>query len=180
MKSLDEIILNRRSIRKYKNDAVEKEKIIQVLEAARLAPSACNAQPWRFIVVEDAALRASIFEKGLNNIVVANKWAKDAPVIIAVCSKTQIAVHNIAEKIQGVEYHLIDIGIASEHLVLKAEELGLGTCYIGWFNGKQIKKILNLPNSYKVECLITLGYPDESIELKPSPRKKLEEIVEFK
>jgi Nitroreductase len=181
MKSLDEIIKSRRSVRNYKTDPVEREKINSILEAARLAPSACNAQPWKFIVVETPALKDAVVKEGLNNLVVSNKWASECPAIIAVCSKTKFLVHNIAEKIQDVDYHLIDLGIACEHLVLKAEELGLGTCYIGWFKGKEIKKVLNLPASYKVECLITLGYPKAlQKEQKPSPRKILSEIAEFK
>jgi nitroreductase len=179
MKTLDEIIKNRRSARSYKAAPVEKEKIMQLLEAARLAPSACNAQPWKFVVVETPALKNEVFKEGLNNLVVPNKWAADAPVIIAVCSQTKFFVHNIAEKIQDVDYHLIDLGIACEHLVLKAEELGLGTCYIGWFRGKEIKKILKLPSSYKVECLITLGYAKD-MPANPAPRKAIEEIAEFK
>lgn len=181
MKSLDEIISKRRSTRSYKSDPVEKEKLIQVLEAARLAPSACNAQPWKFVVVETPQLKNDVTKEGLGNLVVPNKWAQDAPVIIAVCSQTKFFVHSVAEKIQDVDYHLIDLGIACEHLVLKAEELGLGTCYIGWFRGKEIKKVLGLPKSYKVECLIVLGYPkDDSAKYQPTPRKKLEEIAEFK
>lgn len=179
MKTLDELIKNRKSTRNYKTDPVEREKIVQILEAARLAPSACNAQPWKFIVVETPELKDEVFKEGLNNLVVPNKWAEDAPVIIAVCSRTKFFVHDVAEKIQDVDYHLIDLGIACEHLVLKAEELGLGTCYIGWFRGKEIKKILNLPSSYKVECLISLGYAKE-VERKDTPRKSFAEIAEFK
>ena len=179
MKSFDEIVRNRRSTRSYKREPVEKEKIVEMLESARLAPSACNAQPWQFVVVSTPELKDKVFKEGLNNIAVPNKWAVDAPVIIVVCSKTKFFLHKVAEKIQDVDYHLIDLGIACEHLVLKAEELGLGTCYIGWFNGKKIKDILNLPSSYKVECLITLGYAKET-DTKASPRKTLEEISEFK
>jgi nitroreductase len=179
MKSLDEIIKNRRSARNYEPKSVEKEKIVQILEAARLAPSACNAQPWKFVVVENPDLKDAVVREGLNNIAVPNRWAADAPVIIAVCSKTNFFVHKVAAKIQDVDYHLIDLGIACEHLVLKAEDLGLGTCYIGWFRGREIKKVLNLPYSYKVECLITLGYARQT-DKKESPRKPLEEIAEFK
>lgn len=181
MRNLDDIISKRRSTRSYKSDPVEREKIMQIFEAARLAPSACNAQPWKFIVVETQDLKSELIKKGLNGLAVPNKWAAEAPVVIVVCSKTNFFIHGIAEKIQDVDYHLIDIGIACQNLVLKAEELGLGTCYIGWFKGKEIKKILDLPGSYKVECLITLGYPkDTEKEHKPTPRKKIEDIVEFK
>jgi nitroreductase len=179
MKTLDELIKSRVSTRNYKANPVEKEKILQILEAARLAPSACNAQPWKFFIVESPELKDKVFRQGLNKIAVPNKWAESAPVIIAVCSRTKFFVHNVAEKIQDTDYHLIDLGIACEHLVLKAEELGLGTCYIGWFRAKEISKILNIPSSYKVECLITLGYAGET-ERRQTPRKTLEEIAEFK
>jgi len=181
MQSLDEIISNRRSVRSYKSDPVEKEKILQILEAARLAPSACNAQPWKFIVAHTPSVKDAVFKEGLNNLVIPNKWAGEAPVIIAVCSRTKFFVHDIAEKIQDVDYHLIDLGIACAHLVLKAEELGLGTCFIGWFRGKAIQKVLSLPRSMKVECLIILGYPKDGNEKNSrSPRKSVEEIAEFK
>ncbi len=180
MKSLDEIIANRRSTRKYKNIPVEKEKIMQLLEAARLAPSACNAQPWKFVVIETPEAKNRVIKEGFGNLVVPNKWAAEAPAIILVCSQTKFLVHDIAEKIQDVDYHLIDLGIACEHLVLKAEEIGLGTCYIGWFRGKEIKKALNLPRSYKIECIITLGYPEDGTpQRNPSTRKKIEDIAEF-
>ncbi|HBU69755.1 MAG TPA: NAD(P)H nitroreductase [Elusimicrobia bacterium] len=173
MKTLDEIIKERRSIRKYSDKPVETEKIQQALEAARLAPSACNEQPWRFVAVSEKSLRDSLIENGLG-VIVPNKWARSAPAVIVVCSELKLFTHKIAEQVQGVHYHLIDIGIACEHLVLKAAELGLGTCYIGWFNAKGVSKVLGLPSSWKVECLITLGYPADTPDA--SPRKPLDKI----
>lgn len=177
MKGLDEIIKERRSIRSYLDKPVEKEKIEKILDSARLAPSACNAQPWRFVVVQDLNIREKIINKGLGGLVVPNSWAKSAPVLIIVCSETDLFTHKIGERIQGVQYHLIDIGISMEHLVLKATELGLGSCYIGWFKGNVIKKILKFPLSWKVECLITLGYPKEIP--KELPRRELSDIVRY-
>ena len=176
MKTLDELINERRSIRSYADKPVEKEKIQQALEAARLAPSASNAQPWRFVVVAGEK-RKKILDEGLGGLVVPNSWAKTAPVITVVCSATNLFKHTLGEKVQGTHYHLIDLGIAMEHFVLKATELGLGTCYIGWFNAKSVKKALALPASWKVECLITLGYPGTVPE--KTPRKKIEEISKF-
>lgn len=176
MKTLDELISQRRSIRQYLDKPVEKEKITQALEAARLAPSASNAQPWRFIVATGAK-REQILSEGLGGLVVPNSWAKTAPAVIVVCSSTNIFKHALGEKVQGTQYHLIDLGIAMEHFVLKATELGLGTCYIGWFNAKNIKSALNLPGSWKVDCVITLGYPAQTPE--PTPRRNLEEISQF-
>jgi nitroreductase len=177
MKTLDELIKERRSIRNYLVQPVEKEKLEAVIEAARLAPSACNAQPWRFVVVSEPELRAKLLETGLGGVVVPNKWAKTAPAIIVACSDLDLITHKMAEKVQDVHYHLIDLGIALEHIALKAVELGLGTCYIGWFNAKPIKKLLNLPTAWKVDCLLTIGYPADTPE--PTARKAINEICRF-
>ncbi|MFH1422666.1 MAG: nitroreductase family protein [Planctomycetota bacterium] len=174
IKNLDYLILTRRSIRKYLDKRVEPEKMRCLLEALRMAPSACNAQPWRLVVVTQKELLNKISDEGLGGIV-SNKWAKTAPAIIVACSDLSLHTHRLGEMVQGVKYHLIDMGIALEHLALKAVELGLGTCYIGWFNEKPIKQILNIPSSWKVECLLTLGYSAETPGA--SPRKALEEIV---
>ena len=177
MKSLDELIGERRSIRKYIDRPVEREKLETVIEAARLAPSACNAQPWRFVVISEPEIRKKLIEEGLGGVVVSNSWAMTAPVVIVACSDLNLFTHNIAERVQGVEYHLIDMGIALEHIALKAVEMGLGTCYIGWFNAKPIQKLLKLQSSWKVECLLTLGYPQEIPER--TKRKDLNEISRF-
>lgn len=177
MKTLNDLIRERRSIRKYIDKPVEKEKLEALIEAARLAPSACNAQPWRFAMVTTPEIKAELIKDGVGGTVVPNNWAKTSPVILVACSELSLITHNIAERVQGVEYHLIDIGIALEHIALKAAELGLGTCYIGWFNAKPIKKLLKLPNSWKVECLLTIGYPQEVPE--PTIRKDLTDICRF-
>jgi nitroreductase len=176
MKSFDELVKERRSVRKYLDKPVEREKLSQFLESARLAPSACNAQPWRYVVVDDKPLKEQVTDKGLGGAV-SNSWAKTAPVMIVVCSTKDLFTHKVGEAVQGVQFHLIDLGLSMEHFVLKATELGLGTCYIGWFNEKPIKKILNLPASWKVECLITLGYPETIPD--PTPRKPMNEIIRF-
>jgi len=177
MENLDTLIAKRRRIREYLDRPVEKELIARMFEAARLAPSACNAQPWRFVAVTDKELRQQLIGEGLGGVVVPNTWAKTAPAVIVVCSDTDFFTHRMGEKVQGVQYHLIDLGIAMEHLVLKATELGLGTCYIGWFNGKAIHKLLHIPSSWKVECLITLGYPAKTPDA--TPRKPLDEVSFF-
>jgi len=173
MKTLDQIINERRSVRKYLNKRVEDEDISAVLEAARLAPSACNAQPWRFVNVKDKELKNRLATDALGGVV-PNRWARTAPVIIVACSDLNMVTHSFGEYFQGVKYHLIDMGIALEHIVLKATEIGLGTCYMGWFKGKEIKRILKLPSSWEVECLLALGHAEKTPEA--SSRKKLSEI----
>jgi nitroreductase len=177
MKQFDDIIRERRSVRRYLDRPVEQEKLRAVIEAARLAPSACNAQPWRFVAVTEKQTRERLLREGLGGAV-PNTWAQTAPCVVVACSDLQLFTHTLGETVQGVHYHLIDLGIALEHLVLKATELGLGSCYIGWFRGKQIARVLDLPGSWKAECLVTLGYPESVPEA--SPRKPLEEIAVFK
>jgi nitroreductase len=176
LKTISQFINERRSVRKYLPKSVSKDDINKLLESARLAPSACNKQPWNYIVVDDKTLLEEICSKGMGGAV-GNKWAVTAPVIIVVCSETSFFTHKIGEMVQGVHYHLVDLGISMEHLVLTAVDLNLGTCYIGWFNEKPIKKTLNIPTSLKVECLITLGYPETIPD--PTPRKQLEQIAVF-
>ncbi len=178
-----EAIKWRRSVRKFLPQKIEKEKILKILEAGRLAPSSSNRQAWHFIVVDDENLIKQIPEKvviGTKSII---SWVKDAPLVIVGCY-TKAATHFVAE-LYGRQNHLIDITIAMTHMVLEATELGIGTCYIGWFNEKHLKKILKIPDHYRVAMLVVMGYPAEPSTsegiggIKPRPRKDLKEIVSY-
>lgn len=173
-----EIIRKRRSVRDYADKAVEKEKIMQCLEAARLAPSACNAQPWKFIIVDEPDLKNQLCDAAFKGIYAINTFAKKAPVIIAVVSEREKFLSKVGGYLRRTYYYLIDIGIACEHFILEASELGLGTCWLGWLDEKAVKNILHIPKGKKVDILISLGYPKED---KPSPKQRytLEEISSF-
>ncbi len=154
--------------------------IRQILEAARLAPSACNQQPWRFVVVTQPEVRRRIVEEGfLPGIKMT--WAIEAPVHMVMGMETSFVTHRLAASVSGVDYPWVDIGIAGEHLVLAATELGLGTCWIGWIRPKVIAKIVGWPTSIRPTVVITVGYPTEKeTEQPPTPRRKpLEEIVQW-
>jgi len=155
-----EVILKRRSIRKYVPEPIEKEALIKILEAARQAPSAGNRQPWYFIVVKDPELKKEVAKASANQMFIA-----DADVIIVGVSNPKASPR----------WHEKDIMIALEHIALVATELGLGTCWIGAFNEKKIKELLEIPNDLKVVALMPVGVPAESPG--PRPRKPLEEIV---
>ncbi len=172
-----ELTKKRLSCRSYLDKPVPSEVLAYCLEAAQLAPSACNQQPWRFIVVETPELRAELSRHALLPGI-SMPWVATAPVIVVLCAKKSLAVHGIAAMVSGVHYHLIDLGITGEHLVLAAEEQGLGSCWIGWFRAKAVRKILNLPRGLEPVSLITLGYPDKQPE--PTSRKSLSEIAEFR
>ena len=177
MSTINEIIQKRRSVRNYKAIPVDDETISSIINAGRLSPSACNAQPWRFIAVTEKKLINEIVNEGLGGVV-PNRWAASAPVIIVGCAQLNILTHRIGESLKGIEYHQVDLGIAMEHMVLRATEMDLGTCWIGWFKEKKIKKILHIPKSWKIISLLTLGYPKEESAVQ-TPRLNLDEVLFF-
>jgi len=177
-KTFSELIKSRRSIRKYQNKPVERDKILQCMEAARLAPSAENVQPWRFIILDDPGIIERFSKQAFSGIYSPTRFAAKAPVIIVILAKLDILANRIAKQIQDIRFYLIDIGIAGEHLVLQAQELGLGTCWIGWFNPRKVRKFLKIPRTYKIVSLISMGYP-ETYQLRPKKRHDLENIAWF-
>ncbi len=129
-----------------------------MLEAARRAPSACNRQPWRFVVVTRSETRAVIASRGLLPGLAAG-WVAEAPVLIVMGLRRAVVTHRLAPLFSGVDYPLIDLGIAGEHLVLQATELGLGTCWIGWIRPGVIRKLVGWPASIKPAIVFTVGWP---------------------
>ena len=172
------LVQNRRSVRSFLDKPVEREKILACIEAARLAPSAENVQPWRFIVIDNPHLKEELGKAAFSGIYYPSRFAAKAPLLIAVLAKKDLLANMIGKQIQGTSWYLIDVGIAGEHIVLQAQELGLGTCWIGWFNAKKVRTFLHIPPRYKVVVLIAMGYYAE----KPSTPKKrmaLDDIVSF-
>ena len=149
----------RRSIRKYKDAPVPKEKILKMLEAARIAPSASNRQPWHFIVVENKETIKKLAKQ---------EWAAEAPLMIV----------GLADQAASPNWCSNDLGIAFEHLVLAATNLGLGACWMGQTGREElIKGLLGIPDNFKVVAVIPIGVPDETP--KPKERKSLDAIVSW-
>ncbi|RJS84900.1 nitroreductase [Candidatus Bathyarchaeota archaeon] len=161
-------IRTRRSIRKYLNKPVEREKLSKILEAARLSPSAANRQPWRFIVVTDQKIKEEL------RAAYDEDWFVSAPVIIVGCALPSEAW----VRSDGEEYWKVDLAIAMQNLILEAWELGLGTCWIGAFREDEVKRILGIPDEVRVVALASLGYPAEE-KGSVTKRKPLEEIVSY-
>ncbi|UCD09872.1 MAG: nitroreductase family protein [Dehalococcoidales bacterium] len=176
---LIDLIKQRRSVRNFLDKPIEREKIMACLEAARLAPSASNSQPWSFLVVDDPALRDRVCKNAFRGPYFINSFCKKAPVILVVISERSKFLTRIAAVFRGTQFYLIDIGISVEHFVLQAEESGLGTCWIGWFNEKEVKKTLSIPESKKVDILVAVGYRDTSIPFNEYNREKPEDIIMF-
>ena len=174
-----ELVKIRQSVRKYSDKAVEKEKIEKCLEAARLAPSASNSQPWKYIVVDDKELKNKVADATFDKLVKFNKFALQAPVIIVIVLEKPKLISQIGGEIKKREWPLIDIGISAEHFCLQAAELGLGTCMIGWFNQKRIQKLLNIPKNKTIGLLITLGYPPDDYALRRKSRKEKSEVIGY-
>ena len=172
-----EIISGRQSDRKYDDRPVEKEKLERIIEAARISPSANNAQPWKFIVVTDPDLIKQIAEAASSKLLGMNVFVVQAPVQIIVVREKADLQTKAASVVKSRDYSLIDVGIASENICLQAEAEGLGSCMIGWFDEKTVKKHLGIPASKRVELIITLGY---SLSKKREKRRKpREETISF-
>ncbi len=176
--SFQNLVKQRRSIRHYLDRPVEREMILTCIEAARLAPSAENVQPWRFLIIDEPEIREAFAQEAFSGIYFISRFAAQAPVLILILARLDIIANRIGKQIQNIHFYLIDIGIAGEHIVLQAEELGLGTCWIGWFNTRKTRKFFNIPRKYKIVSMLSLGYYDRKPS-KPKKRRSLDEIVWF-
>lgn len=176
---ISDLITERQSVRKYLDRPVEKEKIMQIAEAVRLAPSACNSQPWKLVIVNEPELKERVARATYSSAVAFNRFTLEAPVIAVLVIEKPKLISQIGGKIKDQEYPHYDIGIAAAHFCLQATELGLGTCILGWFDEKQIRKLLQIPKSKKIGLLITLGYAPDDYKLRKKIRKSVDEICSF-
>ena len=174
-----ELVSARRSVRDYSEKPVEEEKLSQILEAARLAPSWANRQCWSFVVVKD---RSGI-EKVFKACGIYNSWLRRAPVLVIGCGNPKQSGSR-----NGMDYYLVDMGISMEHLVLAAASMGLGTCWIGAFDENRIRDALGIPENVKVVALTPVGYPVDAddrslgarmvkVLVRGGKRKPIDEIV---
>ena len=176
-KSVLELIISRQSDRKYSNRPIEKEKLDRIIEAGRMSPSACNAQPWKFIVVNDPVLVAKVADAASAKLLGMNSFVAQAPVIVVIVREKPNMSSKVGATIKDKDYSLFDIGIASENICLQAKAEGIGSCIIGWFDEKMIRKLLEIPGSKRVELIITLGY--SLSEGREKRRKPAEETVSY-
>ena len=167
--SILEAIKKRQSIRKYKEDPIPEDVLLRVLEAARLAPSGKNLQPWKFVIVKDKALKDKLAQASAGQFFIA-----EAPVIVVGCGFPDECYARMGRYMKSWP---VDVTIALEHIILQAHEEGLGTCWIGSFEEEEVKSILNIPRNVKVLALTPLGYPDEAPPFRR--RKSLEEIISY-
>jgi nitroreductase len=176
-KKILDLIISRQSDRKYSDKPVEKEKLDRIIEAGRMAPSACNAQPWKFIVVTEPNLIGKIAEAASARLIGMNTFVAKAPVLLVVVREKPNMSSKVGGTIKNKDYSLIDIGIASENICLQARAEGIGSCIIGWFDERMLRKLLAIPRSKRVELIITLGY--SLSELREKKRKPAEVIISY-
>jgi len=161
--SLVDAILSRRSVRRYEDREIPEGLMNQILEAGRQAPSAANRQPIRFIIVKEPEMAKKFSNMPFNGFV------KNAPAVIVGCA-------DIKSLLTG-KWAVVDATIAMQNMVVAAWALGIGSCWIGAFDEKQVKESLKIPEKWKVVALITLGYPAE--RPRPAKKKQLEELFSF-
>lgn len=156
--SLLDLIRRRQSDRGYTPEPVEQDKIDRILEAARLAPSACNAQPWKFIVVTDPETRSRVAEAASAKALGMNTFVNQAPVLIVIVREKPNLSSRVGGSVKDKDYSLMDIGIAAAFITLQACAEGLGSCIMGWFNEKLVRKILAVPSGRRIELIVSVGY----------------------
>jgi nitroreductase len=172
------LIGSRQSVRAYASSPVEKEKLLRCIEAARLAPSACNAQPWKFIIIDDAVLKNTIADLTSSKLLSMNHFTKQAPIHVAVVREKANFTSGMGQVLKDKEYPLIDIGIAVAQFCLQATSESLGTCILGWFQEKKVKQLLHIPRNKRLELIITVGYPATD-EIRQKVRKDVGKILSY-
>lgn len=177
MKSFLELVQSRQSDRAYLDKPVEKEKIERILETVRLAPSACNAQPWKFVVVTEPEKRLQVADATANKLLAMNHFTKQAPVQIVVLEESANFTSTVGGWATNKHYQHIDLGIAAAYITLAAADEGLGSCIIGWCDEKKVQKALDIPKNKRVILVILLGYSVQP--LRDKKRKTKDEIVSY-
>jgi nitroreductase len=177
-KTFMDLVNSRRSVRRFLHKPVPRELLRQCAEAARLAPSAENVEPWRFLIVDDPATKARLCQHAFSGIYRVTSWAEKAPVLVVIFAELDLLANRIGKQITGIHYYLIDIGIAGEHFVLQAQESGLGSCWIGWFSQRGVRKALGIARKYRPAAILAVGFADVK-EHSQKKRRSLQEICWF-
>lgn len=175
MTTLLDLAKKRRSIRKYSPKTIEHNLLELIAETARYAPTACNAQPWKFIIIDDPALRSRVAET-FSDAYGMNTFAGKASAFIFIVSERKKLIPQIGGLLQNTDFTLIDTGIACAHIALAATELNIGTCILGWFNEKKLKRMLSVPPSKRIELVVALGFPEDE-NLPPRRLKEISEVI---
>ena len=173
-----DLIRHRQSQRTFTDKPVEKEKLLHCIEAARLAPSANNSQPWKFIIIDEPGLKNAVAESMMSGVIPMNHFTKQAPMHVAVVREKTNFTTAVGRILKDKNYPLIDIGITTAHFCLQASAEGLSTCIIGWLDEKKLKELLNIPKNLRLELIILVGYPPTN-EIRKKNRKETTRILSY-
>lgn len=178
MGDLLSLIRHRQSCRNFDPARfVEKEKLIDILQAAALSPSACNSQPWRYIAVDEPQrveqVAQCLQDSGMN------KFTGKATAFVVAIEGKQNLTAKVGESLKNQKFSGIDLGLSIGHLVLTAEDLGLSSCILGWFNERKLKMLLGIPKTRRIRLVVALGYAMPDDVLRDKQRKKLDEVISF-
>jgi nitroreductase len=174
-----ELVKKRQSVRSYDMERpVEKEKLDRCIEALRLAPSACNAQPWKLVIVDDPEIKMKVADAASAKWLGFNKFTTQARVLVVLVREDPNLTSKLGTVLKDKPYTIMDIGIAAAHFCLQAASEGLGTCILGWFDEPAVKKVLDIPKRKRAELIITVGYPAKEV-IREKIRKPLEEVVSY-
>jgi len=176
MEKFFELVNRRQSCRKYSKKQVEHEKLVNCIEAARLAPSACNSQPWHFVVVNNKELSSKVAMCLQDKVM--NKFTSECQSFIIVVEESGNLASRAGSLMKQQDYRSVDLGIATEHLCLAATEQDLGTCILGWFNEKELKKLLGINKLKRIRLVVAIGYSENDV-VRKKIRKNMNEIVTF-
>jgi nitroreductase len=157
---------------------VEPGKLERCIEAVRIAPSACNAQPWKLVVVNDPILKNKVAKAAGSKLLGINIFPEKAPVLVVIVREKPNLTSKLGTVVKDKPYTIMDVGIAAAHFCLQATSEGLGTCMIGWFDEQKVKKLLGIPKKKRAELIIAVGYPAKQ-GIREKIRKKTGEICSF-
>ncbi|NLC48851.1 MAG: nitroreductase [Bacteroidales bacterium] len=170
-----ELVSSRQSVRAFDPERpVEREKLDRIIEVARLAPSACNAQPWSFVLVDDPEIKNKVADATSSRVLGMNHFTKQAPVHLLLVEEKVNISSGIGGWVKKKDFAQMDLGIVAAHIVLAAQAEGLGTCIVGWFDEDKVKELLNIPASNRVWLSIVIGYGTQPLRKKS--RKPIEKI----
>jgi nitroreductase len=172
-----ELVAQRESCRKYSDRPVEREKLVKLIEAARLTPSACNSQPWKFVVVDDPQIVPEV-AKTVQHFGV-NEYFANVKSFIVILEEHATLMPKVACFLDSQYWAKGDLGAATYGLTLEAASLGLGTCIIGLFDRPKLIQLLDLPKGQRFFLVVAVGYPETEKEARPKQRKSLEAIARF-
>lgn len=174
-----ELIAARQSGRSYDSTRpVEREKLVKILEAGAIAPSACNSQPWRFVAIDDKEMAAKVPHLLQRENDPINRFTNDCLAFIIICEAHAVLMTSMRDTTPSQKYAQLDLGIATAHMTLAATELGLDSCILGCFNEEALKELFGIPEELKIRLVMSVGYGKDST-LRPKKRNKFEDVVHF-